>query len=308
MIKPTTQVKMLDVVEAAKLAKVVNGIIYGPSGGGKTFLLGSASEQEELRPALIVTFDGIDPTLSKFPKAQVLDFPHLALTTGSSVSKLMDKLVSELNNMEPSRYNFVGLDNISKLVNPLMKREIIKKAVAATRNRATPHDPNVLELQDYQVITNMVYDWLDAIRLISMDKNFHLFVTAREKDDYIETSEYTGDIFFPDMPPELRRLATYEFDFVYRLRHGARMIKKPGETKPQKQEVRFLMTRFKSSFTIKDRIHTLPDKTIDPSAWVIIKALSNGVDSSVIAKDLDDEEEQNGTGEVDAGRLSSGGG
>jgi len=249
--------------------ELVNGIIYGGINAGKSFLLGTASWSEVLQPCLIVTFDRMDPTLSLFKDkpVKVIDAERVCKDRNITISSFMETLIKELR--QEKRFKFVGLDNISKLYNPLLLRSVLAEALKNTHHN---HDKELLEQQDYLRATTRLYDWMDAIRGISQSRGFHLFVTARERSAYIEAPDFTGDIFYPDLSPEVRRLISHEFDFCFRMTVDTR-LRKNAKGKTERREVRYLYTLARMGTVIKSRGEKLPDKLVDPTAERICMGL-----------------------------------
>lgn len=216
--EPQSQPKLdiLGKVSSAKKVYVKTGFIYADPGKGKTHLLCTAQEVFPPERVLIITFDRYDETLEKFPNVHVLDI----LSINGTTSEKMASLVSELR-IGPRKYDFIGYDSISKRVR-IARREIVAAELAKDKTRFpnSPekwHDPDIPEQRDHQRVGEVVYGEMSDLRDVCINKQIHLFIVAWERSEYVETGQFTGDFYYPDMPPELSRVMAHDFSFVSRL-------------------------------------------------------------------------------------------
>lgn len=253
----------------------INGVVYGPASGGKTHLLTTAAEQFM---TLIITYDKKDPVLvkqvAKYPgKIDVIDIPRIAKGRRKTISETTEALISEIEKSSTLKYQFVGLDGLSKLINPYVRRDML-----AEYKTDDKHDPDVLNEFDYNRVNARVYNWIERLRNASIDKKFHLILTARERTEEISMSAndyYT--IYYPDFSPELRRLVMYEFDFCYRLDTKKMLVEDPTTHKKRNQLVRVLQTTSSQEVKVKDRFERKIGKLTRPTVQSIL-AITIGSD------------------------------
>jgi len=260
-------------------AGVINGILYGGPGVGKTGTALTARDYEHLRPILVIAFDSIDPTIIKFSNefVKTLDVIEEMKSRNITISMMMPSLLRELDKKIP--FKTVLLDNISKLMNPLIFRDIMAEAEVLAKARGRDHDPDVMEMQDYNRATNRVYGFLERARSNSLKNGYNLILTARERIDYIKTQSYEGDFYYPDLSPELRRLILHEYDFCFHMESGTSLQAVEGSQVKKSISVRYLHTKDKSDRVCKTKIGGLESKIKNPTLDILYQAYlkeSNG--------------------------------
>ncbi len=198
-------------IKIPKPVKVACGCVYGDIGMGKTHLICTACEFFDPKRVLIVTLDREDETLSKFRDKglQVLDLLKLAPTKKGAVDvqTVSKDLLKYLRTQ--GKYDFVAYDSVSKL------SHLQRMLSIAERDGG-----DIPEQRDYGIAQNRVVDFMWNLRNAAISKGFHLFITAWEKDEWIDTPDSTSEGYsrwFPDLPPEMGRLLRHDWSFVGRI-------------------------------------------------------------------------------------------
>ena len=274
--------QLLGKVKKPSAVPVKTGIIYSDTGQGKTHLLCSASEMkdpltgEDLR-VLIITLDRADETLAKFPNVDVLDLQSEMV---GSLHNGMTNLCKELR-LAAKKWDVVGLDSGSKLTH-LTRQAVVAEEVEKDKNNKNKpewqkHDPEIPEQRDYLRVTHRVTTYLWELRSIAIKKGFHFFVTAWEKNGWIEDEEHPSGhtLYWPDFPPELSRMVLHEFGFCGRLT-SKRVAASRSGTRGQ-STVTYKMERTLSLWSkdavLKNRVG-LPSKVENPTMAKILGAHS----------------------------------
>lgn len=268
------------------------GLIYGVAGVGKTRFIITAAENEATSPVLIISYDGKDKTVKRFETSKnvsidFLDVPRVAKDKNLTISRITEEIVKDLL-YSKIKYRTVGFDGVSKLVNPLVYRDIISEESA---RRSGSHDPEIPDEFDYKRANIRVFNWLEQLKFASSVKNFHLFLTAREKNENVIMENYEGSLFYVDLPPTLRNLVMHEFDFVYRLGFDTALVEIKGKTvrkvvikegkaipvdvpKKTKEMVRVLYTKPRAGMVIKAKEEAfLPKKLVNPTMTSLFNSL-----------------------------------
>lgn len=191
--------------------KVACGCIYGDVGMGKTHLLCTAAEYFDPARVLIISLDREDETLSKFAEKgiKVLDLIKVAPVSKGAVDihSANKELLKYLRTQ--GQYDFVGYDSVSKL-----------SALQRMLSIAERDGGDIPEQRDYGVAQNRVVEFMWSLRNAAILRNFHLFITAWEKDEWIDQPESAAGGYsrwFPDLPPEMGRLLRHDWSFIGRM-------------------------------------------------------------------------------------------
>lgn len=198
-------------IQTPPQVKVACGCIYGDVGTGKTHLLCTASEYFDPKKVLICTLDREDETLAKFADKglQVLDLIKAsdkvkgAIDINSTCKALLKTLRTQGN------WDFVGIESASKL-STLQRMQSI----------AERDGGDIPEQRDYGIAQNRVVDFMWNLRNAAIQKGFHLFITAWEKDEWIDTPDSTSEGYsrwYPDLPPEMGRVLRHDWSFLGRM-------------------------------------------------------------------------------------------
>lgn len=167
-------------------APLINALIYGESGVGKTTLLGSLSEVEELGPVVIINIEG--GTLSikeKYPDVEVV-----RPTTIAQMQKIYDDLYRD-----PKRYKTVCIDSLSEL-RVMFMTEVMKDVVAENSDR----DPDVPGIREYSKNTEQVRKLVRGFRDLPCNTIFTaLSATVLDKNNIPRTvpaltNKLTGEV------------------------------------------------------------------------------------------------------------------
>lgn len=150
-------------------------LVYSPVGHGKTTLLGTASGDPRLTPALILDFEGgVDSIASKItpiegPLSQDLEFGLYTwrVKAWDDFATVHDWLLTA------NPFRLVCIDSLSE-ANYLLNQTVLAKA-----SRSDPrHDPDVLEQMDYQ--RSAV--WMRRLVRAYRDLDCHVVMTALAQD------------------------------------------------------------------------------------------------------------------------------
>ena len=116
----------LQVVSASEVVEWMNIFIYGEPGSGKTFFLGTADDDERLRPALIFDVEGGMMTLRDKPGIDVIKVRSM-----QEVEDKYNKLYHSIDISDPEHpslyYKTVGIDSLTELADIDM-RKVMKDA------------------------------------------------------------------------------------------------------------------------------------------------------------------------------------
>lgn len=256
---------------------VFNGLLYGSGGSGKTELICSAIESEELSPVLIITCESMDPTLLKYQKlgVEVFDIPTYMRENNIRATSVMKKLVKEIKDGNLP-FRTIGFDGGSKLVNPIIYREVLQESKRSAESKNRSHDEEIMEQSDYLRCTSRVFDWIESIRISCIKHRINFILTAREKIEDLVTPSYEGDFYYPDFNPELRRLVLHEFDFCYHMMAGTKLFDKSSTNKTKiSKKVWYLYTSPMSDRVIKSKLDGLQPKVINAKLMDIYKCVNS---------------------------------
>lgn len=153
--------------------RFVKALIFGPPGQGKTYLLGTAQEDERTAPMLLLDFEGGDETLAG------LDIDVAPIRSWNDYNEVYEALIGDHWTLEGSSlaegesYRSIGIDSISE-THLWALLEILDTANAESSRR---NDPDALEIQDYGKATIQMRRLLREFR----DLDLHVFYTATSK-------------------------------------------------------------------------------------------------------------------------------
>lgn len=154
--------------------RFIKALIFGPPGQGKTYLLGTAQEDERTAPMLLLDFEGGDETLAG------LDIDIAPIRSWDDYSEVFEALASGehwtlpgTSLAEGELYKSIGIDSISE-THTWALLEILDHATATNSRR---DDPDSLEIQDYGKATIQMRRLLREFR----DLPLHVFYTATAK-------------------------------------------------------------------------------------------------------------------------------
>lgn len=145
--------------------RFVKALIFGPSGQGKTHLLGTAQADERTSPMLLLDFEGGHETLAG------LEIDVIEIRSWNDYSEAYELLSS---NGHP--YKSVGIDSVSET--HVWALLTILKEQAPRREGSSHRDPDQLEQADYGKASTQLRRLLREFRDLPM----HVFYTATAKE------------------------------------------------------------------------------------------------------------------------------
>lgn len=153
--------------------RYVKALVFGPPGQGKTFMLGTAQDDERTYPMLLLDFEGGDETLAG------LDIDVAPIRSWEDYNEVYEALIGDHSSLEGSSlkagesYKSIGIDSISE-THLWALLEILDNATASSSRRV---DPDALEIQDYGKATIQMRRLLREFR----DLPLHVFYTSTAK-------------------------------------------------------------------------------------------------------------------------------
>ena len=155
----------------------LKGLFYAPSGHGKTHLIGTAAQDTNFWPMLILDYEGGAKTIrSKIREVGIEDLGHpvekradvVHTTSWDDVRAVCDFLE------EDDVYRTVVVDSITE-INYLC----IVSCLGFAKAQKSSHDPDVLEQRDYLRVATLMRRFIRFLR----DLNVHFIMTALAKVD-----------------------------------------------------------------------------------------------------------------------------
>jgi len=171
---------------ALKYAKV---LVFAPPGHGKTFLLGTAQEDDRTYPMLFLDFDAGSETLDG------LDIDVIRIRSWKDSDEVLEHLEKgDVVTIGDKEYDFgeyrsIGIDSISEW-NRWAQLQILEKEGKSRR------DPDLIELKDYNRVGTQLRRVLRRYRDLPM----HVFLSAHAQD---REEPRVGQIKKPDLSGQL---------------------------------------------------------------------------------------------------------
>jgi phage nucleotide-binding protein len=171
---------------ALKYAKV---LVYAPPGAGKTYLIGTAQQDDRTYPMLFLDFDAGSETLDG------LDIDVIRIRSWRDSDEVLEALErQEILEIDGKEYDFgnyrsIGIDSISEW-NRWAQLHILAKEGKSRR------DPDLIELKDY----NRVGVQLRRVLRRYRDLPLHVFLSAHAQD---REEPRVGMIKKPDLSGQL---------------------------------------------------------------------------------------------------------
>lgn len=229
-------------------------LIFAPPGNGKTYLLGTAQEDERTSPMLLLDFEGGTETLAG------LDIDVVPIQGWDDYNEVYEILASgEHWNLDGSSlgegetYKSLGIDSVSEThVWALLQ---ILDAKGDSRK-----EPDLIQLDDYGVATTQMRRLLREFR----DLPLHVFYTAHAKDD---EERGVGRVKVPKMAGQMADELVGLVSIC-----GYLAITEDEETG---QDQRVLLLQNYVGFRVKARVpwgHELPDELVDPTVSALLDA------------------------------------
>lgn len=239
----------LKVIPVQKRANFINILVYGDSGVGKTTLAGSADDCPDLRPCLIIDFEGGTESLVRtFPDVQ-----QVRVTTWKEMQQVYD----ELHRGEHG-FSTVILDSLTEI----QKFNMYSVMEELIKNRPDL-DPDVPGMREWGKNLEQMRKFVRGFRDLPMNTIF----TALKKD---EKNDKTGMVTTkPSLSGKLADEVAAFLDIVvyyYVKRIGS------GEDAEDK---RLLLTQKTETIIAKDRTSRLPMVMENPTMQSIFDAINN---------------------------------
>ncbi len=178
--------------------KTLSVLIYGPTGGGKTFFSSSASQAKDLTPVIMINTDqstGVIPKTWKLTKRRVRD---------------VDELRSALKEVLSGKYKTVITDTGTELYHNVYLKEAMRVALL---KRGEAHDPDIPEQKDYMRAHSK---FLEYLRLIK-DAGLNHIMTVQETYVY---DQFDRDVLVgvgPDVSGKLNQKIGQFFAIIGRI-------------------------------------------------------------------------------------------
>lgn len=244
--------------------RFVKSLVFAPAGHGKTYLLGSAQNDERTAPMLFLDFEGGDETLSG------LDIDVVAIRSWEDYNEVYEILTSGQHWKLPGsslargeKYRSLGIDSISE-THVWALLSILEK------NAPRRREPDLIEQGDYGIASTQMRRLLREFRDLPM----HVFYTAhaREVDE-----RGVGRVKVPAMAGQMSEEVVGLMSVVGYLAIEPRVVEVDGEE--VEEAGRLLILKNYPGFRTKVRTPwgtPGPDEIEDPTITKILDAL--GVD------------------------------
>lgn len=224
----------------AALVKWMNFLVFGDPGVGKTRLVSTAQDHEEMTPMLLVDIEGGTTTIKKRHDIDVTVVRSMA-----DLIKLQSELYKEGDNLP---YKSIALDNMSELQN-LDVKEIMRQAYQRNPDKVDIDVPGQREW-------GKTREHMRAITRSFRDLPCHVIMTAHV---VTEKTEGQPDRYFPGFGGRAKTEVPGFMDIV-----GYMTVDKKG--KESTRRVQFAGTR---AVLAKDRTDSLGDIIENPTLPLI---------------------------------------
>lgn len=236
--------------------RFIKGLFFAPGGHGKTYLLGTAQEDERTAPMLLLDFEGGDETLIG------LDIDIVRIRSWDDYSEIFEYLsngkhweIPGTSLKKGESYNSLGIDSISETHIWGLLTRIAEKG-------PTRRDPDLIEQGDYGVVSTQMRRLLREFR----DLPLHVFFTAGAKTD---EERRVGKVIVPQMSGQLSSEVVHMVSFAGYLAKGEEEVDGEWTT------YRVLLLN-EEGYRVKVRsswMKNAPDSIEDPTMTTILDAL-----------------------------------
>lgn len=225
----------------------MNVLIYGEPGTGKTHLLGTAQEEKQTSPLLVIDVDGGITTLRHLSGIDVIQ-----VRSYDQLRQVYQDLFDAVTTDGKLPYGTIGIDTLSEL----QKLDIgtIAREFAEGNARL---DPDVPDMRAYYKSGEHIRKIVRAFR----DLPCNVFFMCHSNSDRDNLNRLT---YFPHLPGKLRHDIPGFLDIVGYLRAE----QEDGET------VRYLQTEKTQTVIAKDRTQALEAVEMNPTIpglWAKLK-------------------------------------
>lgn len=223
----------LRVVPVQKRSPFINMLIYGESGVGKTTLAGSADGCPQLRPAVVIDFEGGTESLVRsYP-----DVDQVRVTNWEEMQAIYDEL-----RLGKHGYSTVILDSLTE-IQKFNMYSIMKELI----ERRPDLDPDVPSMREWGKNLEQMRKFVRAFRDLPMNSIF----TALVKQD---KNDKTGMVTtMPSLSGKLAGEVAAFLDIV-----GYYYVKPIDNGEGGVRDARLLLTAKTETIIAKDRTQSLP--------------------------------------------------
>lgn len=239
----------LKVIPVQQRAPFINLLVYGDSGTGKTTLAGSADECPELRPAVVIDFEGGTESL-------VTVYPNVE-TVRVSTWPEMQKVYDELRLSKTHGFSTVILDSLTEI-----QKFNMYTIMEDLMEKRPDLDPDVPSMREWGKNLEQMRKFVRAFRDLPMNTIF----TALKKED---KNEKTGMVTtLPSLSGKLAGEVAAFLDIV------AYYYTKSVQTDEGMVEKRLLLTSKTETIVAKDRTRSLPMIIEEPTMQKIFDLIN----------------------------------
>ena len=245
VLRPSTLGKLP--IRSTAEPSLMSAVIYGHSGVGKTVLIGSAAEVEEMSPVLII--DTEQGTMSLTGRYNSDNIDVVTVTSYQDYADIHNAIRTGA-----ARYKTVIIDSISEMA-MLGLEEIVSRQAAIAKSKGKEHDPEQPDQGDWYKNSLRVHKVIRFFRGLPC----HTFFVALE---YLDVSRPTKPMFQPSL--NTKRLSGELPGAVDEVWY---MYKKEDVT--TKEVNRFILTDASDKAMAKDRSQRLPLTMKNPDMQTI---------------------------------------
>lgn len=248
-ILTTTTLGGLAVIPVQQRAPYINMLVYGDSGVGKTTFAGSADDCPDLRPVLMIDFEGGTESLVRsYPDVQ-----QVRVTTWKEMQAVYDEL-----QRGKTGFRTVILDSLTEI------QKFNMYSIMEDLQKMRPDlDPDVPTMREWGKNLEQMRKFVRAFRDLPMNTIF----TALKKDD---KNDRTGMVTtMPSLSGKLAGEVAAFLDIV-----AYYYVKRIGSGEDA-EDRRLLLTQKTETVIAKDRTRSLPVVVEDPTMQTLFDIINS---------------------------------